>query len=60
MENNNQQKSLTIPPIYYLETILKAVFIPMAIFNLPFTIAIALAASLCGLLRMLKRPQFNK
>jgi H+/Cl- antiporter ClcA len=32
----------------------------MAPFNLPYTIIVGVAASLCGVIRMLKTPQLNK
>jgi hypothetical protein len=46
--------------LYPIETILKAVFIPMSLFNLPFTLVVALLCSLIGVFRVCKAPQFNK
>ena len=58
MENNAQNKKM--PPIYLAETAFKAAFIVMAVFNMSYTITVGFLASLCGLIRMLKTPQFNK
>jgi hypothetical protein len=57
---NPQPASATIPPIYLAETAFKAAFIVMAVFNLNYTITVGFLASLCGLIRMLKTPKFNK
>lgn len=46
--------------VYPIETGLKFLFIVMAIFNLNHTITVGFIASLLGLLRMLKTPQFNR
>jgi hypothetical protein len=45
---------------YPIETALKGMFIVMSIFNLPYTLVVALAASLIAILRVLKTPKFNK
>jgi hypothetical protein len=45
---------------YPIETVLKVAFIVMSPFNVRFTLLAAFLASLCGMLRVLKRPQFNK
>lgn len=55
-----QNPPAPVPPLYMLESLLKAAFIVMAVPNLPYTVLVGLAASVCGLLRMLKTPQFNK
>jgi hypothetical protein len=61
MEDNTQaQTNKKLPPIYLAETAFKAAFIVMSIFNLSYTIVVGLLASACGILRMLKTPQFNK
>lgn len=61
MEDNAQaQNNKKIPPIYLAETAFKAAFIVMSIFNMNYTITVGLLASACGLIRMLKTPQFNK
>ena len=61
MQDNTQaQSTKKLPPIYMAETALKAAFIVVSIFNLSYTIVVGLLASACGLLRMLKTPQFNK
>lgn len=45
---------------YPLETVLKLIFITLSPFNVPYTLLAAFLASLVGLLRVLKTPQFNK
>lgn len=61
MENNNSSESANKPtPLYQLQTLLKAVFIVMAIFNLQYTLLIGFLVSACGIYRLLKTPQFNK
>lgn len=45
---------------YPIETVLKVAFILMSPFNVRFTLLAAFLASLLGMLRVLKRPQFNK
>jgi hypothetical protein len=45
---------------YPLETALKLIFIVMSPFNIPFTLLIAFLASLIGIFRVLKTPQFTK
>lgn len=45
---------------YPIETALKVVFLFISPFNLQFTLVSAFLASLLGLLRVLKRPQFSK
>ena len=45
---------------YTIETVLKLVFIPMAILNLRYTLLVAFAVSVLAVLRVLKKPQFNK
>lgn len=60
MEDNNQPAAAKMPPIYLAETAFKAAFIFMAILNLQYTITVGFIASLCGLIRMLKTPKFNK
>ena len=45
---------------YPVETILKLIFMTTSPFNVPFTLLFAFLASLMGLLRVLKRPQFSK
>lgn len=43
-----------------MESGFKAAFIVMAMFNMSYTILVGFMASFCGLIRMLKTPQFNK
>ena len=45
---------------YPIETVLKLAFIVMAPFNLPYTLLLAFVASVIGLIRVIKRPQFSK
>ena len=45
---------------YPIETALKLMFIVMSPFNMSYTLVTAFLASLMGLFRVLKRPQFNK
>lgn len=53
--------SRTLIAIFYpIETALKAAFLVMSLFNLPFTLVVAFLSSLIGLLRVCKTPQFNK
>jgi hypothetical protein len=49
-----------INTFYLLETILKGLFLVMSPFNIRWTLATAFLASLIGVIRVLKRPQFNK
>lgn len=56
----NAPSERKVPPIYLAETAFKAAFIVMSIFNMSYTITVGFLASLCGLIRMLKTPQFNK
>lgn len=60
MEDSSQSRAKQITPIYMAETALKAAYLVMAPFNLPYTIIVGLLASLCGLFRMLKKPELNK
>lgn len=57
---DNAPTQRKIPPLYLAETAFKALFLGMSIFNMSYTITVAFLASLCGLIRMLKTPQFNK
>jgi preprotein translocase subunit Sss1 len=45
---------------YPIETALKLIFVVITPFNLPFTLITAFLASVIGLLRVAKKPQFNK
>ena len=56
--SDNRSSLITIA--YPIETILKLVFITLSPFNVRFTLIAAFLASLVGLLRVLKTPQFNK
>lgn len=49
-----------VPILYVVETIFKALFLVMSIFNLKYTLIVAFTASFAGLLRVCKTPQFNK
>lgn len=49
-----------VPILYVVETVFKALFLVMSIFNLKYTLIVAFTASLAGLLRVCKTPQFNK
>jgi len=54
-------RSLPLISIFFpIENVLKALFLVMSIFNLPYTLIIAFFASLIGLLRVCKTPQFSK
>jgi hypothetical protein len=55
----NQQAAFNFASLYPLETLLKALFIFMSLFNLSFTLVVAFAASLIGVLRVCKMPQLN-
>lgn len=55
-----QAQPKPVPLPYLVETLLKVAFLVMSLFNLKYTLVVAFAASLIGLLRVLKRPQFNK
>lgn len=55
------ESRLNLVSIFYpIETLLKLVFIIISPFNIRFTLLAAFLASLIGLVRVLKRPQFNK
>lgn len=56
----SQPQPKPIPFPYLVETLLKVVFLVMSLFNLKYTLVVAFSASIFGLLRVLKRPQFNK
>lgn len=60
MAENAAPVDRKIPTIYLAESAFKAAFIGMAVFNMSYTITVGLIASLCGLIRMLKTPQFSK
>lgn len=45
---------------YNLETLLKAAFLLMSLFNLPYTLLVAFASSAIGVLRVCKNPQMSK
>ena len=45
--------------LYPLETLLKALFVLMSLFNMGFTLTVAFFASLIGVLRVCKTPQFS-
>jgi hypothetical protein len=45
---------------YNIETLLKAAFILMSLFNLPYTLFVAFASSAIGVLRVCKNPQMSK
>jgi hypothetical protein len=49
-----------INTFYLVETILKGLFLVMSPLNLRWTLTAAFFASLIGVIRVLKRPQFNK
>lgn len=49
-----------VPILYIVETIFKVFFLVMSIFNLKYTLVVAFTASVAGLLRVCKTPQFNK
>ena len=55
MSDNNAQPpppASRIPVFYYLETALKMFFFPMSLFNLKYTLVVALAASVMALFRV--------
>lgn len=45
---------------YNIETLLKAIFIVMSLFNLSYTLFVAFACSLIGVLRVCKNPQMTR
>jgi hypothetical protein len=60
MEGNSQAQVGGIPPLYYVETAFKGLFLFMAPFNMQYTIIVGVVASVCGVIRMLKTPQLSK
>ena len=52
--------SSLVNTFYPIENILKFVFIPMAIFNMTGTVLVAFIVTIMAILRVLKKPQFNK
>jgi hypothetical protein len=56
----SDNRSSLVSIAYPVETFLKLVFITLCPFNVRFTLLAAFLASLIGLLRVLKTPQFNK
>jgi preprotein translocase subunit Sss1 len=53
-------ESQKVPPLYMVESLLKVVFIVMSTINAQYTIIVGLVASILAILRVCKRPQFNK
>lgn len=53
-------ESQKVPPLYKVESLLKVVFIVMSTINAQYTIVLGLVASILAILRVCKRPQFNK
>jgi preprotein translocase subunit Sss1 len=53
-------QSQKVPPLYMAESLLKVVFIGMSTFNLQYTITVGIIVSVLAILRVCKRPQFNK
>lgn len=49
-----------VPFIYVVETILKCIFLVMSLFNLQYTLIVALLASAIAIYRVCKTPQMNK
>ena len=45
---------------YPIENVLKLLFIPMAVFNVTGTVLVAFIVTVIAILRVCKRPQFNK
>ena len=45
---------------YPIENALKLIFIPMAVLNANGTVLVAFLVTLIAILRICKRPQFNK
>ncbi len=55
-----QASAPKVPFIYVIETILKCFFLVMSLFNMSYTLVVALLASVIAIYRVLKRPQMNK
>ena len=45
---------------YPIETVLKIIFVVVCPFSLPYTLLLAFITSVIGLIRVTKKPQFNK
>ena len=56
----NQPSADLVHTLYTAETVLKAVFIPMALFGLPYSILVGCLASLIALYRVLKTFQVSR
>lgn len=56
----NQSTANFINSIYPIETLLKTIFIVLAIFNTQYTLLIAFVASLIAVLRVCKMPAMNQ
>jgi hypothetical protein len=54
-----QAGQFSFASLYPLETILKGLFIFMSLFNMNYTLIVAFAASLIGVFRVCKTPEFN-
>jgi hypothetical protein len=52
--------SSLVNTFYPIENYLKIIFIPMAIFNMTGTMIVAFIVTLMAILRVCKKPQFNK
>ena len=55
-----QPGQFSFASLYPLETILKGLFIFMSLFNMNYTLIVAFAASLIGVFRVCKTPEFNQ
>lgn len=55
-----QAPAQNVPFTYIIETILKCIFLVMSLFNLQYTLIVALLASAIALYRVYKVPQMNK
>jgi hypothetical protein len=55
-----QSGQFSFASLYPLETLLKGLFIFMSLFDMNYTLIVALAASLIGVFRVCKTPEFNQ
>lgn len=56
----NRQAVFSFSSLYPMETLLKALFLFMSLFDFKFTLVVALLASLMAVLRVCKSPQFSQ
>ena len=57
---SNQPSADLVHTLYTVETVLKAIFIPMSVLGLPYTIVVGCLASMIALYRVLKTIELSR